>query len=115
MSTYLRFFQFRCDYCCAVPRCVRAFRLSVTGGIPRYLEEIDPSETAAENIRRLCFSPKGVLREDFVEMFADVITKAPMLASRVLRSLVDGPKSVSEIAAALGTARGGAFPTFWRS
>ena len=72
-------------------------------------EEIDPSETAAENIRRLCFSPKGVLREDFDEMFADVITKAPMLASRVLRSLVDGPKSVSEIAAALGTAKGGRF------
>lgn len=47
---------------------------------------------------------------------ADVITKAPMLASRVLRSLVDGPKSVSEIAAALGTAKGGgAFPTSWRS
>lgn len=83
--------------------------LSVTGGIPRYLEEIDPSETAAENIRRLCFSPRGVLREDFDEMFADVITKAPMLASRVLRSLVDGPKSVSEIAAALGTAKGGRF------
>ena len=29
--------------------------LSVTGGVPRYLEEIDPSLSASENIKRLCY------------------------------------------------------------
>ena len=81
--------------------------LSVAGGIPRYLEEIDPSATAAENIRRLCFRPKGVLREDFDEMFSDVVTKQPNFTSTILRCLADGPKNAAEIAAEIGMERGG--------
>ena len=81
--------------------------LSVTGGIPRYLEEIDPAATANENIRRLCFSPKGILREDFDEMFSDVITRQPTFTALVMRSLVDGACSVTEIAEALGMEKSG--------
>lgn len=81
--------------------------LSVTGGIPRYLEEIRPSLSAAENIRRLCFMPKSYLREDFDDMFKDVITKRPKFSCEVLRQFVDGPKSCAEVAAAMGTARSG--------
>ncbi len=33
--------------------------LSVTGGAPRYLEEIDPKQNADENIRRLFFDKSG--------------------------------------------------------
>lgn len=81
--------------------------LSVTGGVPRYLEEINPSLSAAENIRALCFVPKAPLREDFDEMFGDVITRQPRLAERVLRSLVDGPLTLTEISEALGIGKGG--------
>ena len=81
--------------------------LSVTGGVPRYLEEIDPGATAEENLRRLCFRPKGVLREDFDEMFSDVITRQPTFTGRTLRLLADGPRSAAEIAEAIGMERGG--------
>ena len=81
--------------------------LSVTGGIPRYLEEIDPDATANENIRRLCFSPKGILREDFDEMFSDVITRQPAFTASVMRSLVDGAHSVTEIAETLDMEKSG--------
>ena len=81
--------------------------LSVTGGIPRYLEEIDPGATANENIRRLAFRPKSVLREDFDEMFADVITRLPSLTSSVLRTLLDDARTVTEIAGALGMEKNG--------
>ncbi len=81
--------------------------LSVTGGVPRYLEEIDPGASAGENIGRLCYSPKGVLREDFDEMFNDVITKQPTFTAQVVRTLLDSSKSVAEIAKALGISRGG--------
>lgn len=81
--------------------------LSVTGGIPRYLEEIDPGVTASENIRRLAFRPKSVLREDFDEMFTDVITKLPSMTAAVLRTLVDDARTVSEIAAILGMEKNG--------
>lgn len=33
--------------------------LSVTGGIPKYLEEVNPSLSASDNIRNLCFVPNG--------------------------------------------------------
>lgn len=81
--------------------------LSVTGGVPRYLEEVDPAATAAENIRRLCFRPKGVLREDFDEMFTDVVTRQPTFTARVLRRLAEGAASAAEIAEGFGMERGG--------
>ena len=81
--------------------------LSVTGGIPRYLEEIDPGATANENIRRLAFRPKSLLREDFDEMFTDVITRLPSLTSLVLRTLVDGSRTVTEVASMLGMEKNG--------
>lgn len=81
--------------------------LSVTGGVPRYLEEIDPGASADDNIHRLCFLPKSPLREDFDEMFADVVTRQPQFTGSVLRCLKDAPRSVSEIARELGMERGG--------
>ena len=81
--------------------------LSVTGGIPRYLEEINPRLSAEENIRKLAFLPNGVLRDDFDEMFNDVITAKPRFTARVLRTLVDGPKSCAEVEKALGIGKGG--------
>ena len=81
--------------------------LSITGGIPRYLEEINPKLSAEENIRRLAFLPNGVLRDDFDEMFNDVITAKPRFTARVLRTLVDGPKSCAEVEKALGIGKGG--------
>ena len=47
------------------------------------------------------------LREDFDEMFADVITRQPNFTASVLRSLDGAPRSVSEIATAVGMERGG--------
>lgn len=81
--------------------------LSVTGGVPRYLEEIEPGATAVENLNRLCFLPKSLLREDFDEMFSDVIIRQPMFTATVMRSLVDGAHSVTEIAKSLGLEKGG--------
>ncbi|MBP3406362.1 MAG: AAA family ATPase [Kiritimatiellae bacterium] len=81
--------------------------LAVTGGVPRYLEEISPSCSAAENIRRLCFTPNGVLRSDFDQMFNDVITQQPNFTSKVLRCLVDGSRTVTEVSTMLKLEKGG--------
>ena len=81
--------------------------LSVTGGVPRYLEEIDPVLSADENIRKMAFIPKSILASDFEEMFADVITGEPGLRAEILRILCEGPKNVSEISSALGKERNG--------
>ena len=81
--------------------------LSVTGGVPRYLEEVNPSLSAGENIRRMAFSHDGVLRNDFDEMFNDVITKQPDFTAKVLRCLVDGPRTAAEVARKLKQCKGG--------
>ena len=81
--------------------------LSVNGGVPRYLEDVNPSLSALENIKRLCFTPKSVLREDFDDMFNDVITEQPKFSARVLRTFVDGARTATEVADALGITKGG--------
>ena len=81
--------------------------LSVTGGVPRYLEEVNPSLSADENIRQMCFLPNSILRTDFDEMFTDVITHQPVFTARVLECLVDGPRSVTDIAGLLKEEKGG--------
>ena len=81
--------------------------LSVVGGVPRYLEEINPAETAEQNIRRLFFRPKAVLRTDFDDMFRDVITEETAFTGQVLKALVDGPKSGAEIGRSLQIPKGG--------
>ena len=81
--------------------------LSVTGGVPRYLEEINPALSADENIRRLAYLPKSVLAEDFEDMFRDVITGEPGVRADILRSLVGGPKNISEIFDFIGKKKNG--------
>ena len=81
--------------------------LAVTGGIPRYLEELNPSLPCEENLRRMCFVPNAPLRVDFDDMFTDVITKQPRLSAKVIRALVAGPKSITELSDALEVEKGG--------
>ena len=81
--------------------------LSITGGIPRYLEEIDPSRSAEENIRALCFRPNAVLRSDFDEMFSDVITTESSFSATVLRHLLSGPKTAAELTKEMDGGKGG--------
>ncbi len=81
--------------------------LSVTGGVPKYLEEIDPSVSASENIRRLCFRPSGPLVHDFTQIFNDVFGASATGKREILRVLGDGAKTSQEIAERMGTERGG--------
>ena len=46
--------------------------LAVTGGVPKYLEDVNPALSAEENIRRLCFRTDGQLFSDFREIFNSV-------------------------------------------
>lgn len=48
--------------------------LAVTGGIPRYLEEINYSLPAEQNITNLCFKSSGVLFNEFDQIFSDLFT-----------------------------------------
>ena len=75
--------------------------LSVTGGIPKYLQEMNPRLSADENIRRMCFLPEGYLFNDFDSIFSDVFGEGVAAKRRILNILADGPANVSELAKAL--------------
>ena len=81
--------------------------LSVTGGVPRYLKEIDPGASASTNLAQIAFRPNSILRVDFDEMFSDVVTKLPTLSGKIVRALVTRPLSVTETAVAVGAGKGG--------
>ena len=81
--------------------------LSVTGGVPRYLEEVDPSLEADENIRRMCFLPDGYLFREFTDLFNDVISRTAPLKRRILEAMADGHLSGTELAERLSIDRNG--------
>ena len=81
--------------------------LSVTGGVPRYLEEIKSALTLDENIRRMCFTSDGYLFEDFDLMFSEIYGDSALERKQVLEVLAAAPLSVSGIAERLGKTRNG--------
>lgn len=81
--------------------------LSITGGIPRYLEEIDPKLTAEENIKNLCFTKGAFLVMEFEKIFSDLFLKDSHLYKEIIRVLVSGAKERQEICEKLGIEAGG--------
>ncbi|MCY2979330.1 MAG: ATPase [Planctomycetota bacterium] len=81
--------------------------LAVTGGVPRYLEELDPKKTAEQNIARLCFHPSGMLFNEFGSIFSDIFHRRASNYREIVRALVDGAKGVDEISQQIGRERGG--------
>ena len=81
--------------------------LSVTGGVPKYLENVDPSMSADENIKRLCFTSGALLVDEFDEIFNDALDANLGLKKRMLMSLGEGMKTPTEVAGALGLENNG--------
>lgn len=81
--------------------------LSVTGGVPRYLEEIDPSVSADENILRLAFEPEGILFTEFEKIFHDLFHREGALYRSLLTRLADGPADLDQVAEFLQAEKGG--------
>jgi len=76
--------------------------LSVTGGIPKYLEEIDPKCSAEDNIRRLCFTKGAILVAEFNQIFSDLFLRDSPFYRKIVETLLSGPKERNEICALLG-------------
>lgn len=81
--------------------------LSVTGGVPRYLEEVQMDLTAEENLKRLCFSPDGLLFHEFDQIFHDLFLKKGAFYKEILAYLIDTNLSASELAVKLKRSKGG--------
>ncbi|MBX3710071.1 MAG: AAA family ATPase [Gammaproteobacteria bacterium] len=81
--------------------------LSIIGGIPRYLEEIQPQYSAEENIRYLCFKRGGLLTHEFRDIFSDLFGKRSEKYKQIIRLLVQGSLEYSEICTKLAVGKSG--------
>lgn len=86
--------------------------LAVTGGIPRYLELIDPHLNAEENIRRLCFLPDGPLVNEFEFIFSDLFSKKNEMYKKIISTLVEGPLDANTLSQRVGLTRTGHFSEY---
>ena len=76
--------------------------LSVTGGVPKYLEEINPKQSAEENIKKLCFTQGGILVEEYKQIFSDIFLRDSDFYKKILEVLAKGAKEQIEIQGHLG-------------
>ena len=81
--------------------------LSVTGGVPRYLEEINSKKDAYENIKSLCFKKNGVLYGEFEKIFHDIFNRKSLTYEKIVTALQDGPLSAKDISTKLQLSQSG--------
>lgn len=83
--------------------------LGVTGGVPRYLEEIKANKSAEENIKRLCFDREGVLFNEFDKIFQDIFGKRASEYRQIVQALTHGHCEINEICEKVNTSSTGSF------
>lgn len=86
--------------------------LSVTGGVPLYLESINPKISAEENIRRLCFRKEGLLYLEFDRIFSDVFGTHASLYKKLVMSLSKGSLDQASILQELKVEKSGVYSEY---
>lgn len=78
------------------------------GGIPHYLKQVRKGESVAQTIDRLCFSPNGMLKTEFTDLYQSLFTNASNHEA-VVRALSRKGKGMSraEIISACNFTTGG--------
>lgn len=71
--------------------------LSITGGVPWYLELLQPGVSASQNIKELCFTSDGNLVEEFNMIFHDLFDSRGDVYKKIVMALVDGSKTATEL------------------
>ena len=64
------------------------------GGIPHYLKEVRPGESAAQTIDRLCFTKDGLLQDEFKNLYAALFNHADRHVA-IIKSLAGKPQGLT--------------------
>ncbi|MFM8453995.1 MAG: AAA family ATPase, partial [Gammaproteobacteria bacterium] len=80
--------------------------LAVTGGVPRYLEEIRPELTAEQNLKKICFTKGAFLFDEFDRIFSDVFLKKSDFYRKAVLALIEDKITPSELANVIGSELG---------
>lgn len=86
--------------------------LSVTGGVPKYLEEIHPEWTAEKNIQSLCFKKESLLFKEFTHIFSDLFSKRSATYKKIALKLAEGMADQQDIGNTLDMKKGGTIGSY---
>jgi uncharacterized protein len=86
--------------------------LSVTGGVPRYLELIDTNQGAEDNIRRLLFSRNSILLNEFNFIFSDTFGARSEIYRKIIVNLLKGSASLAELLSAAARTKTGDYSEY---
>ena len=81
--------------------------IAITGGIPRYLEEIRPLWTSAQNIENLCYKKSGILFQDFEKIFNDIFEKRAKFYKSIVTVLATHKLNLKQISSKLKIKKSG--------
>lgn len=81
--------------------------LSITGGVPRYLEEIHPEWTAEQNIMAMCYQRESILFHEFDRIFSDLFSKKSEKYKKIVTACLSNYATLDNIAMALSFKKGG--------
>lgn len=81
--------------------------LSLTGGIPWYLELFSSGYPIPENIRRLCYEPEGQFVTEFDHIFHDLFGRRSDTYKKIVTFLSQGPAPYGDIADQIQYTSGG--------
>lgn len=78
------------------------------GGVPKYLEQVNPSQSLEKNLNRQCFTAGGFFLNEFETLFKEQFRSLKVYES-IVEALASAPASLSELARQVGTPKGGGF------
>lgn len=81
--------------------------LSVTGGVPKYLEEVLSGKTAEQNLISMCFTPSGILFNEYEKIFSDIFERKKKGLARIVRTALNQKLTPQQLAAKLGVSQSG--------
>ena len=78
------------------------------GGIPKYLEQIDPKKSLEQNLNRHCFKPNGFFILEYETLFKEQF-RSIKVYEQIIQALAESPKNLNELQDYVGVTKGGGF------
>lgn len=75
--------------------------LAVTGGIPKYLEELVVKHSTEQNLLSLCFNANGFLFNEYEKIFSDIFLRKAKSLEKIIRVCCERKMSPVQLAKAL--------------
>lgn len=81
--------------------------LSITGGVPLYLQSFEMNKSFEQNIERLCLTSGGLLLREFDVIFHDLFDRRASVYQEIVYVLAKGPLDAKSISQALKWSQSG--------